>query len=519
MATTLLGNKNVGDVIKIKENGVNANYIIVHKGLPSSMYDKSCDGVWVLRELAHSARAWDSAQGGDYEKSEIKKWLNGEYLNSIDPDTRGAIISVKIPFKKGTGEALTGVQSGASGLSCKVFLLSAYEIGFTTTDNPNFPVDGARLDYFLNGTSNTAAKTKRICNQPSGAAVNWWSRSPITNSGVRACYVNTDGTTNTMTGSITTNSSCWARPAFVLPSNLSIDDNGTIVPNTAPEITANKSGNLGTLTDGFDMTYSVNDVDGDNVTVTETLDSTQVRKYTATLNKQETYSMRGDSWIKLANGSHTFKISATDGTDTVEHTVTFTRNNRAPVVTLSRSGDVGVLTDGYDLTYSTTDADNDAVTVTETLDSAQIRQYNAVLGQQEAHGVRGDDWLKTANGTHTFKVSATDGQQTAEQSFTYARNQTSLSVTLEQPFTADDNITACQLKVEGDIPEDAVCVYEVTNNALDSSPTWEDCTEETKAGRAYVFKGKGSAFNFRVSIQRGSSGAGGYITEISGGYE
>ena len=126
------------------------------------------------------------------------------------------------------------------------------------------------------------------------------------------------------------------------------------------------------------------------------------------------------------------------------------------------------------------------------------------------------------NDSHTFKVSASDRQQTSEKTLTFTRNRTSLSVTLEEPLAADDNIVACQLNVEGNIPDDAVCTYEVTNNALDDDPVWEDCTEQIKAGRPHIFINKaanGFAFNFRVSIERGSSNTGGYVTKIWGGFE
>ncbi|MDE7231187.1 MAG: hypothetical protein K2N56_11965 [Oscillospiraceae bacterium] len=88
---------------------------------------------------------------------------------------------------------------------------------------------------------------------------------------------------------------------------------------------------------------------------------------------------------------------------------------------------------------------------------------------------------------------------------------------------ADDIIRACSLKAEGSFPADAVCKYEVTNNALDDEPVWEDCTTKVKAGLPYLFQNKtaenGAAFNFRVSVKRGASNAGGYITKVSGGFE
>lgn len=73
------------------------------------------------------------------------------------------------------------------------------------------------------------------------------------------------------------------------------------------------------------------------------------------------------------------------------------------------------------------------------------------------------------------------------------------------------------------IPDDAKFKAEVTNNALDSSPVWQDATTEVKKGVNIVFENKtatnGAAFNFRVSVERGESGTGGYIEAVSGAFQ
>nr|CRY96734.1 hypothetical protein [uncultured prokaryote] len=43
-------------------------------------------------------------------------------------------------------------------------------------------------------------------------------------------------------------------------------------------------------------------------------------------------------------------------------------------------------------------------------------------------------------------------------------------------MTADAPISICAITVAGSIPADAEYTVEVTNNANDSSPVWEDCT-------------------------------------------
>ena len=92
-----LGDKNVGDIVKIKEDGVAVNYLIAHKGKPSDLYDDSCNGIWLLRDEIHSAQVWDSTDN-DYENSDIRAWLNSTFLDTIDEKISAKIKTVKIPF-------------------------------------------------------------------------------------------------------------------------------------------------------------------------------------------------------------------------------------------------------------------------------------------------------------------------------------------------------------------------------------------------------------------------------------
>lgn len=89
---------------------------------------------------------------------------------------------------------------------------------------------------------------------------------------------------------------------------------------------------------------------------------------------------------------------------------------------------------------------------------------------------------------------------------------------------ADDRIRLMVLNITGQIPADAVYTVEVTNNAYDDSPVWEDITSYVKNKYNYEFSNTVCAagkwgFNFRVTISRGESDTGGYIEAVSGGYE
>lgn len=101
----------------------------------------------------------------------------------------------------------------------------------------------------------------------------------------------------------------------------------TVVNNHAPVISGTDS-NLGTKTAAFAQSYSVTDEDsGQTLTVTEYIDGTQKRSYTATSGQTYSFNITAAEWVKLLNGSHTLKIVAADNYGgSATRTYTFTKN-------------------------------------------------------------------------------------------------------------------------------------------------------------------------------------------------
>lgn len=227
MASVALGTKSVGSIVKLNESGKAVNYLVVHQGKPSAIYDESCNGTWLLRQDLIENRVWDSGNVNKLESSDIQPWLNSTMLGKYDANIQAAIKQVKIPYRKNGGSGGTD-QTGANGLSCKVFLLSGYEVGWTTSDNPYFPVDGAKLSYFESGTG-SSANNKRIA-KLNGSATYWWLRSPNTRNTSSVWYVDSNGDYDNWHASY----SYGVRPALVLPSTLLVSDDGSITTNTAP---------------------------------------------------------------------------------------------------------------------------------------------------------------------------------------------------------------------------------------------------------------------------------------------
>ena len=225
MAYVTLSSKAIGSTIKLKVNGSARNFIVVHQGKPSSVYDDSCNGTWLLMQDIYENRAWHSSNTNDYANSTIHSYLNSTFLNLFESNIKNAIKQVKLPYRKGSGTSTT-VTSGSNGLSAKIFLLSATETSFDFSYMPSG--EGAELAYFK-GCADNSSDSKRIA-KLNGSAASWWLRSPYCNGSRGALYVDSLGDWNNGDCSY----SYGIRPALILPSTLLVSDDGTVSTNTAP---------------------------------------------------------------------------------------------------------------------------------------------------------------------------------------------------------------------------------------------------------------------------------------------
>lgn len=225
MAYVTLSSKAIGSTIKLKVNGSARNFIVVHQGKPSSVYDDSCNGTWLLMQDIYENRAWHSSNTNDYANSTIHSYLNSTFLNLFESNIKNAIKQVKLPYRKGSGTSTT-VTSGSNGLSAKIFLLSATETSFDFSYMPSG--EGAELAYFK-GCADNSSDSKRVA-YLNGSATGWWLRSPSCGNFRRALCVGSSGDWLSNYCSF----SYGIRPALILPSTLLVSDDGTVSTNTAP---------------------------------------------------------------------------------------------------------------------------------------------------------------------------------------------------------------------------------------------------------------------------------------------
>lgn len=609
MANVRLGAKAVGSIVKIKVNGAAKDFIIVHQGKPSSVYDDSCNGTWLLMKDIYTTMKWDGSDA-DYLNSDMTAYLNGTFISLIDADIRNAIKQVKIPYINYRDD---NVMSGANGLSTKVFLLSGTEVGFSGVSY--MVALGAKLSYF-------DSASKRVAYNGSSAAV-WWLRSPSSNGYVSVWGVYTDGSDR----SLFCYDNYGVRPALILPSTLFVSNDGTVSTNTAPSTPWNisvpssimggtnisiswaKSSDAESNLAGYKVERST---DGGwswgriyQGTATSTTDSIAFGT-TSVMYRVKAYDTEGlesgwrtSSRVTVVNnnapsappsiavpkdvkGGSTLVISwtaasdsdgnlsgyilerSTDGgsaytqvykgnaltyTDTIAFGTTSVmyrvkaydteglesgyttsairtvRYNVAPAINAS-STSLGEKNAPFSFAYTVTDADGDTLTITEKLDGKTtatrtgLASGTALTFEQASTA---DGFLRILNGSHTIKITANDGKESTSLNATFTKSVTSASVTLTTPLAVDGDITVAILQVSGSIPNDAAFKAEATNNALDDSPVWQDVTAEVRKGMNIVFENQtasaGAAFNFRISVERGASGEGGYIDSVSGAFQ
>lgn len=226
MAYVTLSSKAIGSTIKLKVNGSAKDFIVVHQGKPSSVYDDSCNGTWLLMKDIYENRQWHSSNTNDYANSTIHSYLNSTFLNLFESNIKNAIKQVKLPYRKGSGTSTT-VTSGSNGLSAKIFLLSATETSFNFSSYMPSG-EGAELAYFK-GCADNSSDSKRVA-YLNGSATLWWLRSPYCSDFSIALCVRSNGDW----GNYNCSGSYGIRPALILPSTLLVSDDGTVSTNTAP---------------------------------------------------------------------------------------------------------------------------------------------------------------------------------------------------------------------------------------------------------------------------------------------
>ena len=329
-----------------------------HSGYPANSATLMTDSIIDLRCHDSGESSWTEEPTPiygyyNYKVSNLHQWLNSEaaagewytaqHTNDKPPTSNNTASGTQYQSRPGFlynftfDEKLallptTLTNQHASNVSttmvAKVFLASLWEILGTHS-----VADGStKFAYFNTNTASATVTAQVIANssssqKPTSTTAYWtyWTRSTQAKG---ACLVTESGSgsyEDPYVGKI------GVRPCVNILTTTkvtdTVDSDGcyTILAQNAPTISGSNT-DLGTLKAGFTRTYSVSDVDNEPVTVTEYIDNVKIRSYVATLGATNTFAITGNTWLKLANGNHTLKITATDGFDTATRTYTFVKS-------------------------------------------------------------------------------------------------------------------------------------------------------------------------------------------------
>lgn len=226
---TPASNLSIGETVSINIDGEPYEFIVVHQGLPSSGYDASCNGTWLLMkdiytlhhftyETYNEEYDWYDGDPWEYSKyTKIAECLNDIY-NKIDPTIKQSIVTANIPsqyyYDRINGSDYDPYYK-SSVTAMPVFLLSTAELGCGTTQSNgskyyDYYQEGDTLDYFTYG-HDSAANSRRIAFYNS-TATSWWTRT--NGGGERYCaYIQANGSDSSAEG----NYYFGVRPAIIVP--------------------------------------------------------------------------------------------------------------------------------------------------------------------------------------------------------------------------------------------------------------------------------------------------------------
>ena len=382
-----LGQVAVGTLVKLNENGSPVEFYVAKHDYESGL--NGAGRTLLVRKECYDNRVWNSVQVNTYASSALDSWLNSDYKNLLDSDFLTVIGTTKFQYTIGYGDKTL------STLERAIFQLSRTELGFTLPADANFegnilPIASILQKAFLNGETNSQ-----------------WTRTPNTFYLTAAFFVYAGG--NSASTGVT--GEAGSRPAFTVPSTLSVTDDGTLSLASAPPhaITVPVQ-----AMQGNQLAVSWPAVDGADGYILERKANTDA------------------DWVQVYSGADLI-FSETAGTwESVQYRVKSGANGKYGEYTISSlvdvvpvsilvisgsDGNLGTLTN--DVQYVVSSSGTSALTVTESA-GRTTRTFTATNGATIRIPV-----MDLPTGTGTIKITAStnpgSGVVTATRNWTYSK--------------------------------------------------------------------------------------------------
>ena len=382
-----LGQVAVGTLVKLNENGSPVEFYVAKHDYESGL--NGAGRTLLVRTGCYDNRVWNNVQVNTYASSALDSWLNSDYKNLLDSDFLTVIGTTKFQYTIGYGDKTL------STLERAIFQLSRTELGFTLPADANFegnilPIASILQKAFLNGETNSQ-----------------WTRTPNTSYLTAAFFVYAGGNSDS-TG---VTAEAGSRPAFTVPSTLSVTDDGTLSLASAPPhaITVPVQ-----AMQGNQLAVSWPAVDGADGYILERKANTDA------------------DWVQVYSGAD-FTFSETAGTwESVQYRVKSGANGKYGKYTISSlvdvvpvsilvisgsDGSLGTLTN--DVQYVVSSSGTSALTVTESA-GRTTRTFTATNGATIRIPV-----MDLPTGSGTIKITAStnpgSGVVTVTRNWTYSK--------------------------------------------------------------------------------------------------
>lgn len=246
------------------------------------------------------------------------------------------------------------------------------------------------------------------------------------------------------------------------------------------------------------------------------------------------YSGTGRTYTETAQygeESVQFRVRAVDYYDLTSEYVAATAltiwSNEPPTVTVDTESLGTFQMTGPTVGFKFRDPDATAIAIRITVDGVQYRNFTrtaATTDTSENFTFTAEEWLKIQNGEHTIRFVVTDDHgETSTATATFTKAVTQIQFCRMSPVQATEQPTEIIVRVNGEIPEGAVLTVEVCNNAFDSSPTWEDMTEEVEDEDIYTFTNSTKTaelwgVDYRITVARGTATEDIYIESVTSNF-
>lgn len=442
MPVRKLSDVQIGEIVKIKENGNLTDFLVLCQGYPTA----SDMNTLLIRNTIYGRSVWGSSE--NYSISTADSFLSNNYLPIVDSEIANHIPLISLPCYGGN-------------INRKVFLLSVNEVSARSVNN-----EGTHISYFSSEIRRTATLN--------GAATEWWLRTIIPESyATGAYYIDSSG--QTQSGIYT--KSQGIRPAFALPQSLSVGEDGSVFVNQLPTTPISISVPDIIVSDNPVYITWAQSSDPEGGAVSYELERADnagsfIQIYAGSNPVFTDVGVSGDAnnvqyRVRAKDNKNAYSAYCTSEIRTVIH-------NNAPTIS-GEDTNLGTITEPPSLAFTVNDANTmDVLTVIEYLDDLVVQTISdAVREQQYTFDLTKAQFYSLADGQHVMKIVVADSVGgSAERTLNFTRSVSGIEY-ICGPFETDAPAEKILLSLSYIAESTNFSVY-VCNNAFDDSPTWED---------------------------------------------